>query len=157
MPLGLAAALAMVLVVRTPDAPDGIPLKAPLLGVWVQRSGTQSATPWDGAPLRPGDQLQATLMLAAAAHGAVWAKDPSGELARVFPSEATPAAGALAAGPARGVGPSIRIPERSGVLELIAIVQEQPMDVAAVEGALRERSPTSLGAHVLRIPFEDRP
>ncbi len=154
----LAASLAAVLLWRPPPPtpPDPFAVKGPRLGAWVQRAGTQGATPWNGAPLRPGDRLQATLELSAQSYAAVWLKDPAGELARLFPEDAA-ALAALPPGPARGVGPSVGIPERTGALELIAVFRDAPFDVASADAALRDGASSTLQPTVLRIPFESGP
>jgi hypothetical protein len=110
--LGLSAAAAGIalvaaLAVRTPDAGGDLHIKGRgRLGAEVRREGRTA--PWDGGPLRAGDQLQPTWAGPTAGFLVVTAREGAREEIELFPDDKD-GAGSVPAGAVRAVGGSLTI------------------------------------------------
>jgi hypothetical protein len=140
-----AAAAGIALVVgfamRTPDANGDLHVKGRgRLGADVRRAGRTA--PWDGGPLRAGDQLQLTWAGPTAGFLVLTAREGAREEIEIFPDDGD-GAGWVPAGTERAVGGSLTITPASGPFTVTACfattARPTPMPTNALDGAARGR------------------
>jgi len=160
---GLAAAAALLLVLRTGDAPTGrVPERtkggAPSLGIWVLHGeSVRRAAP--GEVIAPGDALRLVVTSPAGAWVAVLSLDPSGRASVYFPDG--PRAERVEAGADVALPLATRLDESVGREQVVGLfcdgaVLLEPVRAALEQGRGLDGAALPAGCQVTRWWFEKR-